>query len=116
METVKKERLAAAGIDVADALSRFMGNENMFERFLGKFLQDKNFPALREALEKGDKEAALAASHTLKGVCGNLSMTALFDLLTEQVRLFRADDFEGAKQMMEKITEQYKKVTDAING
>ena len=44
----------------------------------------------------GDKDAALAASHTLKGVCGNLSMTALFDLLTRQVAAFRAGDWEGA--------------------
>ncbi len=116
MEAEKKQRLAEAGVDVADAVSRFMGNENMFEKFLGKFTLDKNFPALESAIEAGDSEAALAASHTLKGVCGNLSMQDLFALLTDQVRLFREGDFDGAKNMMGEIREKYKKVIDAING
>lgn len=116
MEIEKKQRLVDAGIDFADALNRFMGNENMLERFLGKFVQDKNYPALVEALEKGDREAALTASHTLKGITGNLSMMPLFELLTEQVKLFREDDFDGAKALMGKITEEYNTIVSAING
>ena len=62
----------------------------------------------------GDAEAALAASHTLKGVCGNLSMTALFDLLTRQVAAFRAGDWEGAVALLEQIDQAYARVTAAI--
>ena len=116
MDTEKKQRLHDAGIDVADALGRFMGNENMLEKFLGKFTQDKNYSALVEAFDKGDPEAALTASHTLKGVCGNLSMNALFEILTEQVRLLREGDFDGAKALMGSITEKYTEIISVING
>ena len=116
MTAEKKKKLEEAGIDLGEALNRFMGDENLLERFLGKFLQDENFKKLTEAFENGDKEAALAASHTLKGVCGNLSMTALFDLLTEQVKKLREDDYNGAKEMMKDITEHYDRTLDAIKG
>ena len=75
-----------------------------------------NYQKLVDALEANDAEAALAASHTLKGVCGNLSMTRLFELLTEQVKAFRDGDFNRAKAMMDKITVVYNEMIAAING
>lgn len=116
MDNERKQRLADVGIDVDDALNRFMGNESMFERFLGKFTADANYQKLLDALDAHDEEAALAASHTLKGVCGNLSMTKLFELLTDQVKAFRDGDFDGAAAMMDKITAVYNDITAAING
>ena len=76
MTQARRAALEAAGIDVASALERMMGSEALLERLLGKFPEDKNLPVLREALESGDPGRAAAAAHTLKGVCGNLSMTA----------------------------------------
>ena len=40
MTDLQKSQLIAAGIDIDDALPRFMGNEALLERFLKKFLQD----------------------------------------------------------------------------
>ena len=73
MEQVRLEQLESAGIDVKDALSRFMGNANLLEKFLKKFPDDQNYKKLCEALEADDAEAALAASH-IKG-----SMRKSFD-------------------------------------
>ena len=115
MDNERKQRLVDAGIDIADALDRFMGNENMLERFLGKFVADQNYQKLLTALEANDAEGALAAAHTLKGVSGNLSMKRLFELLSEQVKAFRDGDFEGAKAMMGSITDVYNMITVAIN-
>ena len=75
MEQAKKEMLAAAGIDAEDALERFMGSEALLTRFLGRFLEDASMDALRGAVAAGDWDKALTASHTLKGMCGNLCMT-----------------------------------------
>lgn len=57
-----------------------MGNEALLERFLKKFPQDENYQKLCAAMEASDWEAALTAAHTLKGICGNLSIAPLFDL------------------------------------
>ena len=114
MTPERKARLEAAGIDV-DALSeRVMGSEALMERLLGKFAASRDYPALAAALEEGGRERACAAAHTLKGVCGNLSMTALFDLLTHQVAAFRAGDWEGAVALLEQIDQAYARVTAAI--
>lgn len=107
-------RLKQAGIDVDDALSRFMGNEGLLERFLGKFLNDQSYSKLCEAIESGDNEAALTASHTLKGVSGNLSMYILNDLLTRQVKAYRDGDPELAKSLMPEITAAYDNAVAAI--
>ena len=115
MTNDRLQRLNDAGINVSDALNRFMGNENLLEKFLKKFLEDKSFEKLREALDSGDSEAALAASHTLKGVCGNLSMGRLADLFTSQVKAFRSGDFNQAKGMMDEITVAYNETIAAIS-
>ena len=114
MDEARKQALGAAGIDVEAALARMMGSEALLARLLKKFLDDDNCEKLHSAIAAGDREAALAASHTLKGVCGNLSMTALFDLLTHQVAAFRADDWEGAVALLEQIDQAYVRVTAAI--
>ena len=103
MEQAKMDRLAAAGIDAADALERFMGSEALLTRFLGRFLEDGNMDALRAAVAAGDWDKALTASHTLKGMCGNLSMTVLYDLFTA-----------GAAALMPAIEAAYQKAAAAI--
>ena len=116
MDALKKERLAAAGIDVDGALERFIGNDALLERFLKKFLTDGNYAALSAAVAAGDAAAALTASHTLKGVCGNLSMPELFRLLTCQVEALRADDWARAAGLMPAIDQAYEAVVRTIKG
>lgn len=59
--------LTEAGIDVKDVLERFMGNEALLERMLKKFTMSNVHETLKEAVKNMDSEAALEASHTLKG-------------------------------------------------
>ena len=99
MDKAKKERLTAAGIDVDGALERFMNNEALLERFLRKFPADPNYETLTAAFAAGDWEEALTASHTLKGMCGNLSLTALFSLLSRQVELLQKELLSTAQRV-----------------
>ena len=114
MDALKKERLVAAGIDVDNALERFMGNDALLDRFLKKFLSDGNYAALSAAVAAADPAGALTASHTLKGMCGNLSMTVLYDLFTRQVALLRASDTAGAAALMPEIEAACRKAAAAI--
>lgn len=114
MDAARKQRLTEAGLDLTGALDRFMNNEALLERFLAKFPADPNHDRLTAAIAAQDKEGALTAAHTLKGVCGNLSMTALFELLTRQVAAFRADDWEGAVAMMPELDRMYTALCAAI--
>lgn len=114
MDSVRRQRLMDAGIDVDSALGRFMNNEALLEKFLAKFPADPNHGRLVAAIAAGDREAALTAAHTMKGVCGNLSMPALFELLTRQVAAFRAGDWEAAVAMMPELDRLYDGLCTAI--
>ena len=54
MDSQIKAGLMAAGVDVDEALERFMGSEAMLSRFLKKFPADQGFATLTAALEAGD--------------------------------------------------------------
>lgn len=110
-----KTQLIKAGVDVNSVLERFMGNEALLERFLKKFPQDENYQKLCSSMEARDLDAAITASHTLKGICGNLSITSLFDLLNNQVAALRSNDWQSAEEMMPQISKAYNAVTDTIS-
>ena len=116
MEAWKKEQLTAAGVDVHGARERVMGNEALLERMLQRFTGDANYAQLLAAADKRDTEEALRAAHTLKGMTGNLSMTALCPLFTRQVELLRAGDPDGAYAMLPEITLAYERIVGAIGA
>ena len=116
MQARMKEKLGEAGIDISVALARFMGNETLLERFLKKFLDDTNYEKLVAAMDAKQQEEALTAAHTLKGITGNLAMTELFALLTEQVAAFRADDWDGAVNLMPEISKSYETICAALKA
>ena len=116
MTQERRAELTAAGIDVEAALERMMGSETLLERLLGKFPEDASYAALGAALDRGDMDQAVAAAHTLKGICGNLSLTALFSLFTRQVAALRRGDLEEAQTLMAQISPAYTAAVAAIRG
>lgn len=112
-ETVRRS-LEAAGIDAADALDRFLGNEELLRKFLRRFPQDGNMDRLRQALAAGDAEAAFTAAHTLKGVAGNLSLRTLYDRLCPAVEALRTGDLNTAAAAMPSLEAAYQQVLHAL--
>ncbi len=98
-----REELVLAGMDVEDFLARIMNNEALVSLFVSKFVADGSYGALCAAIAEGDMKAAEFACHTLKGMCGNLSLGRLFDLFVAQLALFRAGRGEEAVAMMADI-------------
>ena len=108
--------LKRIGFNTDGAIERFMGNEALYIKMLKKFLDDTTFSKLTEAVSEESGQAALEASHTLKGICGNLSIENLFELFAEQVVLMRADKWKEAYAMMPEITETYTSVTETLRN
>ena len=61
MDERKRELLAGAGIDVQDAMERFMQRDDLLERFMKKFLENAAFEDLKQAAAEGDCGKMLAA-------------------------------------------------------
>ena len=66
------------GGDYADVSTR-LPSPTLIHRFVLKFLEDKSYAALCDAMESGSREASFRAAHTLKGVCANLGFTRLLE-------------------------------------
>ncbi len=113
METY--EILIQAGVDMDGLLKRLMGNAALVRMFIGKFIQDKTFEDLQQAFAQQDMQKAEMASHTLKGMCGNLSLTLLFELFTKQVNLIRSHEYAKAEAMMGTITAAYADAVSHMN-
>lgn len=82
--------LARYGIDYAEAMERFCGNESLFARIAVKYLDDPHVDALEAAMASGDAAAAEREAHSLKGVAGNLSFVRLYDLAARVTDALRA--------------------------
>ena len=115
MEGDFKTRLEENGADVDATIRRFMGNENMYLKFLKKFPGDQNYLNLGVNLEAGNYEEAFRCAHTLKGVSANLGLvpvqTAVSELV-EELRNKRAEEVNVPKanalwQDLKKVYEQF---------
>lgn len=82
--------LRAYGANVDEGLARCMGMEAVYLRLVGTVANEQNFARLEEAFSAGDLDGAFEASHALKGVLGNLSLTPLFDPMSELCEALRA--------------------------
>lgn len=114
MDSAVREILVSGGIDVDGMLERCMGSEALLARLLKKFLTDPSYTRLEEAMQNGDEAAALEASHTLKGVSGNLSITELFALVSMQVEVLRNHNMKEALSIMSDIKIKYNNAVESI--
>ena len=89
--------LARYGLDYAEAMERFCGNESLFARIAVKYLDDPHVDALEAAMASGDAAAAEREAHSLKGVAGNLSFVRLYDLAARVTDALRANDIDSAR-------------------
>ena len=100
-----------AGINYEEGVARFVGNSEMYEKFLRDFLTEPTFQSLEAALTNGDITASFQAAHTLKGLTGNLSFVELYQSLVTLTDSLRGEgDLEKARSLYPGVKEQYEGV------
>lgn len=109
-----KQELTEAGVDYAALVKRFMNMDKMAEKFLLKFLADGSMAEYKTAVESGDAEALFHVTHTLKGVCGNLCINCMLDIIVPAVEVYRGGSADGAAEVYDQVLEQYEKVCNII--
>ena len=65
-------------INVEEGLKRVMHNKTLYAKLLHKLKADTHFMDLTAALQAKDYENAQTATHAIKGMAANLSLTELF--------------------------------------
>lgn len=97
-------------------MERFGGNAALYERLALKFLDDAHFAALEQALADGDVDTAVREAHTLKGVAGNLSFTALYEAASKVNAALREGDLAEATALMDPIRNAHAAVVSALGS
>lgn len=118
------EQAAEKGINVDDALQRFMGNEALLEKMLKK-LPETVYPSryggngqdleVVAFLKSGDTTTALANAHTLKGIMGNLSITGLYQAYTDIVTALREGRPTDAEDILTAISDTQKDLLEFLS-
>ncbi len=95
MDEKCKSELQKNGADVKSALHSFMGKEEMYEKYLVKFLvEDPNYDNLMSSLESKNYEEAFRCAHTLKGVSINLGLLPFYEKVSRLTEILRGKEPE----------------------
>lgn len=86
--------MAQEYINIDEALSRIRGNKKLYRRMLTLFDNSEEFDKLEALLQEGDYPKAGDVAHAIKGMTGNLSMTALFEASTRLMNELRQSIYD----------------------
>ena len=110
-----KECYIALGGDYDDVISR-LRTEKLVQKFVLKFLNDPSYDNLCKALDEENYEEAFRASHTIKGVCQNLSFTKLYKSSHQLTEALRNGWSEEAGGLVEQVKADYEQTAGAIRN
>ena len=99
------EALRAFGANTAEGMERCLNDEPFYLEMIAMTLADKNFDALKAAMDAGDAHAAFTAAHALKGAVSNVALTPISEPLYALTELLRGKDspVEGGDALLEQI-------------
>lgn len=120
MDELLKQKLAENGVDIKSTVSRFMGNEGMWLKFLLKLKNDQNFVYLKDNLLEENYEEAFKNAHTIKGMCANLGLDPVAKEASAMTELLRGKeavevDREAVKSTQEALEKAYNLFLELID-
>lgn len=108
-----KECYEKFGGDFDGVMGR-LRREQLVEKFLYKFLDDKSYELYENAMSKKDYEQALRAVHTLKGVCQNLSFNRLYESSNQITAALKENDYTKAIELSPQLSGDYYQIVYAV--
>jgi len=109
-----QECYAKLGGDYEGACKRLM-NEKMLARFLQKFPDDPSMQLLLDAVKAENIETSFRSVHTLKGVAGNLGLTALFNVAVNLTEQLRPREQQADPELLDAVVKEYQKTMEALS-
>ena len=108
------DQLREMGVQPEDGLKRCMDDENFYLTLVKMVPGDAGFQNLEMALGEQNLDAAFEAAHALKGVLGNLSLTPLFDPISEMTELLRNGTEMDYSNYAREIAQKYEQLRELL--
>ena len=89
MDNAVREVLLSQGVNLEDAMHRFLDMEEMYIKFLVKYSEEKSIENMKNALETRDVETVFKSAHSYKGLAGNLGLERIYGMASEVTELTR---------------------------
>lgn len=100
------KKIVDYGADEAGITDRFSGNTELYQLCFCDFIEEPNFTLLNEAVKKKDYNAAFSAAHALKGLSGNLGLTAFYNTVSVLVESLRAEKYDNVGEEYDAVIRQ----------
>lgn len=91
------------GVNIDEAVERFMGNESLYEKMLKKFPDMINKLSIGQDIDCNDYTEMIEKTHAVKGAAGNLSLMPIYEAYTKIVDLLRGGQPEQAQIILKEI-------------
>jgi HPt (histidine-containing phosphotransfer) domain-containing protein len=103
-------------IDLESALRRFDGDKEFFKEMLRDFLNyaPKQLETIAEAIEIDNAKVVERGAHSLKGAAGNLGAKAFARVALQLEILGRTKDLAGAKEIMDNLKTEFKRLEEYL--
>jgi Hpt domain. len=114
------DQLKEYGVDVDTGVARFVGKQDLYVKFLGKFLQDTSFEGMKNSIEQKQYLEAFEYAHSLKGVCGNLSLSPVTEQVSELTEILRnketlsESEQQKVQELLDAMTKSYGDVVQIL--
>ncbi len=87
------QKIIEYGADESGIMDRFMGNVELYASCFRDFIAERNIGLLQQAMADKDYKQAFTSAHALKGLAGNLGVTAYYSAICKLVESLRAEDY-----------------------
>jgi len=101
-------------VDIDGTLSRFVENEELYEKFLRRYPDDGLLPPIMEAFENKDEEALLKTLHKMKGTSMNLGINRISEQCKDIATVIRGKEKIDLTPFIEKLKGDFNEVCETI--
>jgi two-component system sensor histidine kinase/response regulator len=114
----EKTLLDIPGIDTAEGLARIGGDPDLYRSVIFRFKKNygESIMHIRQFLEQDNQIGVERAVHTLKGVAGNIGMTALYSATTELEKAVETKNQELIANQLEKSSKELSIIINTLDN
>lgn len=106
------DSLKEFGVDADIGLARCAGKEDLYFRLIKTVPVDENYNKLIDAVNNKNYDEAFDLVHALKGVLMNLSITPLYDKISELTEYLRAREDRDYSEILKEIMDIRERLGD----
>ena len=110
------KNLIADGADESGIQDRFGGNVDLYEECFRDFIEEPHFLSLRDALQTQSYEQAFNSAHALKGLSGNLGLSAFYDAVCVLVESLRHKQYGSVDAEYAQVERQHERLRQLLSG